>query len=83
MRMSMDELNARDEAAIRTAAPVAPVNLRVEMSPYPHLRDDNGCVLAPDYFEAEKLAFILSAVKEKIERENLENQLTPESGPST
>lgn len=68
MRLSMDELDARDAAMIKGAAPVAPVGLRVEMSPYPHLRDDNGCVLARDYFEAGKLAFILAAVQEKIER---------------
>lgn len=69
MRLTMEELDARDTALIQSAAPVAPTNLRVEMSPYPHLRDENGCVLASDYFEAGKLAFILAAVQEKIERE--------------
>lgn len=39
-----------------------PVNLRVEQEPYPHLRDDEGCVLARDYQHDKKLAFILAAV---------------------
>jgi hypothetical protein len=40
-----------------------PVNLRVETSPYPHLRDDEGCVLAADYIHVEKVQFILDAVR--------------------
>lgn len=40
----------------------APVNLRVEMFPYPHLRDDEGCILANDYQNLDKLEFILEAV---------------------
>jgi len=39
----------------------APINLRVEAEPYPHLRDDEGCVLARDYRNDEKLDFILAA----------------------
>lgn len=46
-----------------------PVNLRLELFPYPHLRDDEGPVLARDYDYPEKLAFILAAVAEKIDRE--------------
>ena len=45
------------------------VNLRVEHNPYPHLRDDQGCVLANDYIHLAKLGFILKAVEEKIARE--------------
>lgn len=41
----------------------APVNLRVEQEPYPHLRDDEGCILARDYQNKEKLDFILDAVR--------------------
>jgi len=40
----------------------APKNLRIEMEPYPHLRDDEGCILARDYIHQEKMAFILNAV---------------------
>lgn len=40
-----------------------PKNLRVEQEPYPHLRDDEGCVLARDYQHPEKLAFILAATR--------------------
>lgn len=39
-----------------------PINLRVEQEPYPHLRDDQGCVLARDYQSPAKLAYILNAV---------------------
>jgi hypothetical protein len=46
----------------------APKNLRVEQWPYPHLRDDEGCVLAHDYIDDEKVAFILDAVAEKSGR---------------
>jgi len=41
----------------------ATINLRVEQEPYPHLRDDEGCVLARDFQHEEKLEFILTAVK--------------------
>lgn len=41
----------------------APINLRVEEDPYPHLRDDEGCVLARDYQHTEKMEFILEAVR--------------------
>jgi hypothetical protein len=41
--------------------PQSPKNLRVEMHPYPHLRDDDGCVLATDYIFDEKIDFILQA----------------------
>jgi hypothetical protein len=44
----------------------APINLRVEWEPYPHLRDDEGCVLARDYLHDEKMKFILEAVREAI-----------------
>ncbi len=43
-----------------------PVNLRIEHWPYPHLRDDEGCILATDYIHPDKMEFILEAVKEKI-----------------
>lgn len=36
-----------------------PVNLRVEQWPYPHLRDDEGCVLANDYVHQDKVDYIL------------------------
>lgn len=39
-----------------------PVNLRVEYHPYPHLRDDEGCVLARDYVNVEKMDYVLAAV---------------------
>ena len=41
---------------------VPPKNLRVCNYPYPHLRDDDGCVLASDYVDFTKLAYILKAV---------------------
>jgi len=37
------------------------INLRIEQDPYPHLRDDEGCVLAHDYQSVGKLAFIVHA----------------------
>lgn len=37
-------------------------NLRVELHPYPHLRDDDGCVLANDYVYQEKIDYILYCV---------------------
>ena len=40
-----------------------PKNLRIEMHPYPHLRDDEGCIMANDYLYEEKLLFILTAVQ--------------------
>ena len=39
-----------------------PTNLRLEENPYTHLRDDEGCVLARDYVNQEKIDFILAAV---------------------
>ena len=39
-----------------------PKNLRLELHPYPHLRDDEGCVLANDYIDDAKIAFILAVV---------------------
>lgn len=36
--------------------------LRVHQDPYPHLRDDNGTVLARDYEHEEKTAYIVRAV---------------------
>lgn len=44
----------------------APKNLRIEWEPYPHLRDDDGCVLASDYIHEEKIQFILDAVNRAI-----------------
>ncbi len=44
----------------------APINLRVEQDPYPHLRDDEGCILARDHQNKEKLDFILEAVRRMI-----------------
>lgn len=43
------------------AAEEAPKNLRVEQEPYPHLRDDDGCVLARDYEHEGKTAYIVRA----------------------
>jgi hypothetical protein len=40
--------------------PQAPKNLRVAQEPYPHLRDDDGCVLARDYISLPKMAWILA-----------------------
>lgn len=36
-------------------------NVRIELEPYLHLRDDEGCVLAHDYEDVEKLAFMTRA----------------------
>lgn len=36
-------------------------NLRLESHPYPHLRDDEGCVLAADFVDREKVRFIIEA----------------------
>lgn len=44
-------------------------NLRLDDHPYPHLRDDEGCVLASDYIHLEKLDFILTAIR-KFEHEH-------------
>ncbi len=59
---SIEDINADDLRQIAAATPVSPKNLRVEMSPYPHLRDDEGCILANDFLDFGKLAFILEAV---------------------
>jgi hypothetical protein len=48
----------------------APKNLRIELEPYPHLRDDDGCVLANDYINDDKMAFILEAVRRMIENDD-------------
>lgn len=45
-------------------------SLRVEEFPYPHLRDDEGCVLAGDFINREKIRFLIEAVKEKLERDH-------------
>lgn len=47
-----------------------PKNLRIESEPYLHLRDDEGCVLASDYINDQKMAFVLEAVREKLARES-------------
>lgn len=57
----------------------SPRNLRVEENPYPHLRDDHGCVLASDYIHSEKMAFILAAVREKIEHEARMDRVAPKA----
>lgn len=49
-----------------------PVNLRVEQEPYPHLRDNKGCILARDYQHVEKLNYILYCVKQ-AEKLNIGN----------
>lgn len=49
----------------------SPINLRIEHQPYPHLRDDEGAILARDYIHLDKMEFILEAVKEKIASERL------------
>lgn len=41
---------------------VRPKNLRVASYPYPHLRDDEGAVIARDFMHLGKLAFILDAM---------------------
>jgi hypothetical protein len=48
---------------LAAATPVAPANLRLEWEPYPHLRDDQGCVLARDHLDPGKVAYILRAVE--------------------
>ena len=63
---TLDELMEREREHIKNALPIAPLNLRVEMDPYPHLRDDDGCILAKDYYNPEKLAFILDAVQKAV-----------------
>ena len=40
-----------------------PKNLRLEQEPYPHLRDDDGVILARDYQNTEKLNYILHCVR--------------------
>lgn len=42
--------------------PIEPINLRIAPDPYPHLRDDEGCILARDYIHVGKLAWILAKV---------------------
>ena len=39
-----------------------PKNLRLELEPYPHLRDDDGTVLANDYVNLEKMRFITHTI---------------------
>jgi hypothetical protein len=51
---------------LSAVTPKPPVNLRVELEPYPHLRDDEGCVLAADYTDEAKLAYILMAVENEV-----------------
>jgi hypothetical protein len=48
----------------------APKNLTIEYEPYPHLRDDEGCVLAADYVNTGKVDFILEALKLTVEHNN-------------
>lgn len=45
-----------------SVTPIAPKNLRAPIDPYPHLRDDDGCVLARDCIDPDKVAYILNAV---------------------
>jgi len=65
--MEMDEVEAAVIRSLDRAEPIPPVNLRVEMSPYPHLRDDGGCVLARDYIDLGRMAFILAAVEAALQ----------------
>ncbi len=51
---------------LRSIEPIAPVNLRIEPEPYPHLRDDEGCILSRDFGNWEKVSFILRAVDAAI-----------------
>lgn len=44
----------------------APVNMRIDEWPYPHLRDDDGAILCRDYQDREKLEFIFAAVEAAI-----------------
>lgn len=60
---------ANETYDVSTAPLVAPVNLYIAAEPYPHLRDDGGCILARDYVDDRKMAFILAAVQEKLDRE--------------
>lgn len=48
----------------------APVNLQVVNDPYPHLRDDEGCVLARDYAHNAKLAYILAATRDHASQQS-------------
>lgn len=59
----------QNPADFSTVTSKAPSGLYVAQDPYPHLRDEDGCVLARDYMSPAKLAFILEAVREKIARE--------------
>lgn len=43
--------------------PVEPKNPRLCMEPYPHLRDDEGCILAMDYAHKGKIAYLLRTQK--------------------
>jgi hypothetical protein len=54
--------DANEEIILDGVTPEAPKNLRVCSYPYPHLRDDDGTVLARDYAELGKLAYILDAL---------------------
>jgi hypothetical protein len=47
------------ELNLREVEPKPTRNLHVELEPYPHLRDDDGPILANDYTDTGKLAFIL------------------------
>jgi hypothetical protein len=38
--------------------------LRIEMTPYPHLRDSEGCVLARDFVYLEKVDFIIRTIRQ-------------------
>lgn len=51
--------------------PRAPVNLRIAEEPYPHLRDDSGCILARDYVNLPVMAWILDAVGTKAAKETV------------
>lgn len=60
--LTVNENDPNEEINLETVTPVRPVNLRVASHPYPHLRDDEGCVIANDFMHLGKLAFILDAV---------------------
>ena len=65
--MTQEEIDTADTKALAEAVPVPPSNLRVEMWPHPHLRDDAGCVLAGDCINFGRVAFTLAAVEAALQ----------------
>jgi hypothetical protein len=60
--LTVNENDPNEELDLSPVTPVRPLNLRVATFPYPHLRDDEGTVLARDFMDLGKLAFILDAL---------------------